>query len=766
MPKEAHKIQLPLIVAAFLVTIAGVVTLLLIRHVADPDYWLSGAAALIPLVFAVAGKALRVVNPPSQNELDEQAAELRALVLAEWRVEVEQRISIYPLPVPFSGALKVTAPVMATVDHAKPAVELEVTVMDTWQAILRDPHRPPPSIDGDFNSIADLFGAEGMPCRLVVLGEPGSGKSILAQWLTVKLIEAETASGRAISAGAGPLAMVPVLLPLASWDPGMPLKKWAAVRMARSYPWLSEEIQSRNGTSRTLAAMLIDQDRVLMVLDGLDEIAAENRLQAFKRLSEAARKDQSMVVTCRTREYAQLVHDRRQPMPRTPVIRLNPMPQAEVHTYLTAAQDRCGSQLSELLAEVKARPDGPLAGALSTPFALWLVSEVYQNPDNDPAALAHCQTPDKVLQHLLDGLITAVYSVDTDDFPAREEPAIASARSRLTRIAEYLGPNLDRQNIDWWRMPEQVPRLFVGGLIGGLVGCVLGTAVGLAAATRFSEPMGIRLGVVFGIVTGVLSGVTSVRSQEHPRTVDLHWKWDYWKFVGCLTVGVAVGLVSGYADARHGGLIAGLITAGVVGPACAIPCGFAFGWAPGITAGLTASIALGLSSGLSQGNGHPVVSGLACGVVFAGSAWLFVGLFQPAQDKLVANPRVLLQRDRVGCQVVALTAGVAFAVVYGVALGPVFGAVAFVALTISVAVTVSMWGAFNVSRFWLAGTGMLPIQVMTFLNEAYCRGVLRQVGGSYQFRHTGLKEALLAPAAEPGFPRGDQDALESTTVGQ
>ena len=54
---------------------------------------------------------------------------------------------------------------------------------------------------------------------------------------------------------------------------------------------------------------------------------------------------------------------------------------------------------------------------------------------------------------------------------------------------------------------------------------------------------------------------------------------------------------------------------------------------------------------------------------------------------------------------------------------------------------------------------------MTFLEEAYQRGVLRQVGGSYQFRHAELQEALLAiipgrpaPAALPDRPPARQGA--------
>jgi hypothetical protein len=121
----------------------------------------------------------------------------------------------------------------------------------------------------------------------------------------------------------------------------------------------------------------------------------------------------------------------------------------------------------------------------------------------------------------------------------------------------------------------------------------------------------------------------------------------------------------------------------------------------------------------------------------------------------------LLDRDRVGCLVVAATAGIAFGVVYGAALGPLFGAIALASLTISVAVTVSMWGAFSVSRVWLALAEKMPIRIMIFLDEAYRRGVLRQVGGSYQFRHTELKEALLASARK----REAEETLEAEPKG-
>jgi hypothetical protein len=361
---------------------------------------------------------------------------------------------------------------------------------------------------------------------------------------------------------------------------------------------------------------------------------------------------------------------------------------------------------------------------------------------------AGCQSRDEVLRHLLAGLVTAAYQVPAGGYPARERPAAEAARRWLAKIAAYLGPDPQSQSIDWWKLPGYVPGWFTGGLIGTLVGCVLGAAAGLAAAARFSSGTGVLLGIVFGVVTGALAGITSARPPDRPFTVEFHFKWDYWRFAGCLAAGAAVGLTTGYADHLGGGLIAGLITAAVAGPACAVPAIRAFGWVPGISAGLTVSVAVGLAGGLAVGNGHPVWSGLSAALVFLISAWIFTGLLQPAQGRFAGTPQSLLDRDRISTLVVAVTAGTAFGVVYGIALGPLFAVVAGGALIVAVALTVSAWGAFTAARIWLAVSGVFPLRIMSFLNEAYDRGVLRQTGGSYQFSHTQLKEALLARAVD------------------
>ncbi|MEJ8669506.1 hypothetical protein WKI71_17005 [Streptomyces sp. MS1.AVA.1] len=59
------------------------------------------------------------------------------------------------------------------------------------------------------------------------------------------------------------------------------------------------------------------------------------------------------------------------------------------------------------------------------------------------------------------------------------------------------------------------------------------------------------------------------------------------------------------------------------------------------------------------------------------------------------------------------------------------------------ALTLTAWGQWLVlTRIWLPLTGRLPWSVITFLEDAYQRGVLRQAGAVYQFRHARLQHHL------------------------
>ena len=158
--------------------------------------------------------------------------------------------------------------------------------------------------------------------------------------------------------------------------------------------------------------------------------------------------------------------------------------------------------------------------------------------------------------------------------------------------------------------------------------------------------------------------------------------------------------------------------------------------------------------------------------VAIGLAVLFVLRAAPSMttDVATTTPRSLLRADRVS----ALTLAVNYSVtgprrwcLEGVVLlpivllytwtdhagagvtGPATWATVIsgaLVLTVVHGVTTTAWGRYAATRVILAATGRLPWRTMAFLEDAHARGVLRQSGGVYQFRHARLQEHLLAEA--------------------
>lgn len=94
--------------------------------------------------------------------------------------------------------------------------------------------------------------------------------------------------------------------------------------------------------------------------------------------------------------------------------------------------------------------------------------------------------------------------------------------------------------------------------------------------------------------------------------------------------------------------------------------------------------------------------------------------------------------------VVGLLFGLGYGLVVWLAAGPVVG-IAFGlvgGLVFGLLFVGAAWGWFAIARAWLAVAGRLPWQLMTFLDDAHHRGVLRQAGAVYQFRHARLHDHL------------------------
>lgn len=162
-----------------------------------------------------------------------------------------------------------------------------------------------------------------------------------------------------------------------------------------------------------------------------------------------------------------------------------------------------------------------------------------------------------------------------------------------------------------------------------------------------------------------------------------------------------------------------------------------------------------------------LINMLVLGLIFGAGAGLVFGIVAMLEAPLdvasAATPAGLLASNRAtvlrqvlvlvpmltlaiavgGHLITGLLDGILGPLLWNVADGLVIGAIGGIGGTCSYALSFTAWGRWLVlSRVWLPLTGKLPWDTVAFLDDAYRRGVLRQTGAVYQFRHIRLQHHL------------------------
>src|SRR5205085_303360 len=135
--------------------------------------------------------------------------------------------------------------------------------------------------------ILDVFDDVGQ--ALLVFGEPGSGKT------TTLLQLARAALKRSED---DPSQPTPVVFNLSAWKASaQPLSTW-----------LIDELVEKYAIPRSKGREWLEQDQLLLLLDGLDEVAAEQREAAVERINQfrSERGLTGIAVCCRAGDYAAL----------------------------------------------------------------------------------------------------------------------------------------------------------------------------------------------------------------------------------------------------------------------------------------------------------------------------------------------------------------------------------------------------------------------------------------------------------------------------
>ncbi|MFE0378886.1 NACHT domain-containing protein [Streptomyces inhibens] len=674
---------------------------------------------------------------PLSGIVDEFAVAVRA----QWEAEARTRRLNDPYPLPVSWA------------PAEPAYR---------------PDADASALSGTDADITDVF--DRVPGgRLVILGAPGAGKTILLVRLLLGLVERRA-----------PGLPVPVIFPLASWDPSrQDLADWLADRLTADHPALALPApgQDQGAPPVSRARTLLNRRLVLPLLDGLDELPRHLRAAALDAVNQALPPGHPVVLTSRLAEYDAVLT----PVSGVPAhlngaaaITLRPLHPSEAAAYLVRDAGGRGSPSAarwQPVLDQLADEGVPVGQVLRTPLMLFLARTIY-NPRPgagplapgpapslpDPVILLGFEDPAALRTHLFDAFVPAAYR----DVPPERA---AQAEDALTLLAGHLDHDLGGAvDIEWWRLSALAPkaalrrraaavmwlwfvlitlacaayvyihRLTEDALFtNGMAVSILLPFIFLLKGTHFQDSWQsllqstlLTLALEFGVAR-LLAATIRFRPRRAPVTA-MAWTWR-WRAVAFGTgSGLAVGIPIGNVYGWFGGVVWGFGTGIVL-------------WALSGWGVVPADLSTAVRAAALLEQDRRVFWRFVWVISAAGAALGTLLGMVPGFLRALTFPAPHNTLDSV---YLLFPAGIGL----GVAL--LFSP----ALALVVAFSRTAWGEAALTRLYLARrrNGLrLPGDLMAFIADAHeHRGVLRQIGPVYQFRHIDLQRHLANCTPAPG----------------
>jgi hypothetical protein len=398
-------------------------------------------------------------------------------------------------------------------------------------------------------SLISIFNESGR--KLLILGEPGSGKTTTMLQLAESLIA---------TARQDPAAPIPLILNLSSW---------AQQRPALT-DWLVQEISGpAYDLARDLARSGIALNQFLYLLDGLDEVLdRQDRAACTEAINEFKASHQvEMVICSRTAEYEALANQ----LVMGSAVEIQPLTDEQINAYLSYE----GLELQAVRATLV--HDEPLRGLAQTPLMLGLMTLAYRGLSREE--LKPLADKEARRRHLFDHYVAQMFARRplSPDSPYTQ----SQANRWLTNLARGMVKHgqsifyIEKLQPTWlendrWYQP-------IAGLIGGLIGVLI---FGLLGGLIFGLLNGLIFGLGFGLIVGSTVGLVSRRFR---LAEELSWhipsQQELWS---AIKVGLIFGLTAG--------LVSGLIGVLIVGVIDGLRLGLFFALTVGLLGGLLAGL--------------------------------------------------------------------------------------------------------------------------------------------------------------------------------
>lgn len=547
----------------------------------------------------------------------------------------------------------------------------------------------------DTKNVSQVFHQMGEGRTLLILGEPGAGKTITLLRLAKDLV-ARTEQDMS--------QPIPVVLNLSSWV----IKQMAIAN------WLVEELNSKYQVSKDLGTTWINNQQLVLLLDGLDEVKAECREACVRALNQFVQNyGQTEIVICSRLQDYEALSTRLQLQAALYIQSLQP---DQVDQYL----EQAGEPLQVL--KILLRQNETLQELARSPLMLSVMSLAYQR--KTPEEIPHAGSMQEICQQLFDAYIQQMLR-------RRQGGRYSEAQTVhwLTQLAQRMVEDgqtiflIERMQPNWLKLGNQtllyrIGLVVVSGLSGGLMfGLTGGLSGGLNCDSQSSLSVRWADGLQWGLVLGLLGGGVSALSVaigkgeiKPVETFQLSWavftkSLNSWSTLRAGLIGAAIGAVGGGLCAW---LTHSLILEGIL---LGLVWGLGFGLMLGVSSGL-AGVEIEAKTVPNQGIWRSTLNAAWIGSSFgliitllAVLGFTLMGLNETCQ--WIAAPLILVGFGGLGT-VVNLA-----------------GRACLRHLTLRLA----LWSQ-----------GIMPWNYTRFLNSAVGDVFLQRAGGSYFFIHRMLLE--------------------------
>ena len=333
-----------------------------------------------------------------------------------------------------------TAPITLGLHEQPDALE------NPWHMVIQDVEQAPYPLPPSTHILQIYNEADG---ELLILGEPGAGKTTLLLELACALLD-RTESDENYP--------IPVVLNLSSW---------AQKRLPLAV-WLINELKIKYQVPLAIGQEWISTDRLLLLLDDLDEVAQAHRTACVTAINAYHREHSlvSLVVCSRRAEY--LAQSRRVLLQKAVLVQ--PLTIQQIDDYLANG----GKQLAEMRTLVQTDPG--LQELATTPLMLSVLTLAYQGESLED--LATGSSPETLQRQIFKDYVKRML---------RPHPRYSSQQT--IRWLSWLAKQLTERNLTQfhigllslnWLTDHRSRRIFYGAsfiwigiCVGGLVGALI-----------------------------------------------------------------------------------------------------------------------------------------------------------------------------------------------------------------------------------------------------------------------------------------------------